>query len=77
MPKLNCPFCGAPETERLVMDERLVVVFPCMFSPVLEASAKEERQRVEAATIIPADFADGRGCLRTAFISVIRGNARC
>lgn len=42
MPKLNCPFCGAPETERLVMDERLVVVFPCMFSPVLDASAKEE-----------------------------------
>lgn len=41
MVELNCPFCGAREVERLRMEEKLVVVFPCMFSPVLDGVASE------------------------------------
>ena len=57
MVKLTCPFCGAAETERLRVEERLVVVFPCMFSPVLDGEAKEE-----ALPALLAEYAkDGGG----------------
>ncbi|MCI4336385.1 MAG: hypothetical protein L3K17_04200 [Thermoplasmata archaeon] len=31
-----CPFCGAPETERLDLDGRRFLVFRCMFSPQVD-----------------------------------------
>lgn len=33
---LRCPFCGAPETERLLVEGRRVLIFSCQFSPVLD-----------------------------------------
>ena len=33
---LRCPFCGAPETERLRVEGRRVLIFACLFSPVVD-----------------------------------------
>lgn len=33
---LRCPFCGAPETERLLVEGRRVLIFSCLFSPVVD-----------------------------------------
>ncbi|MGA7923654.1 MAG: hypothetical protein WCA77_06730 [Thermoplasmata archaeon] len=29
----TCPFCGSPETDRIVMDGERFLVFRCMFTP--------------------------------------------
>lgn len=39
--KLRCPFCGAPETERFEMEGRRIIVFPCLFSPVVPLDLPE------------------------------------
>lgn len=33
---LTCPFCGRPEAERLVMEDRMAILFPCMFTPTVD-----------------------------------------
>lgn len=33
---LHCPFCGAAETERLLVEGRRVLIFACLFSPVVD-----------------------------------------
>jgi hypothetical protein len=33
---LSCPFCGAPETERLDVEGHRFLVFRCMFTPEVE-----------------------------------------
>jgi hypothetical protein len=33
---LACPFCGAPETERLDLEGHRFLVFRCMFTPEVE-----------------------------------------
>ena len=33
---LACPFCGAPETERIDLEGRRFLVFRCMFTPEVE-----------------------------------------
>jgi len=35
---LDCPFCGAPETERIDLEGRRFLVFRCMFTPEVEPS---------------------------------------
>jgi hypothetical protein len=35
---LLCPFCGAPETDRLTVEGRRFLVFRCMFTPEVEAT---------------------------------------
>lgn len=49
MAKLLCPFCGAAEAERLEVEEKLVVIFPCMFSPLLDLSVPEEGRQAALA----------------------------
>ncbi|MCI4321899.1 MAG: hypothetical protein L3K18_06055 [Thermoplasmata archaeon] len=39
---LHCPFCGAPESDRIEIEGRRFVVFPCVFTPELDASLSEE-----------------------------------
>jgi hypothetical protein len=46
---LLCPFCGAAEQERLPIEDKLVVIFPCMFSPVLAAGLSEEQLKAAVA----------------------------
>ena len=30
---LTCPFCGAPETDRIDMEGSRILIFGCLFSP--------------------------------------------
>lgn len=39
---LTCPFCGAPETERLDVEGRRFLVFRCMFTPEVDPTLRDE-----------------------------------
>ncbi len=49
---LACPFCGAPETERIDLEGRRFLVFRCMFTPEVEPSLTE----AEIAGLLAARF---------------------
>jgi hypothetical protein len=38
---LSCPFCGAPETERIDLEGKRFLVFRCMFTPQVEPSLSD------------------------------------
>ena len=38
---LACPFCGAPETERVDIEGRRFLVFRCMFTPEVDPTLTE------------------------------------
>ncbi len=38
---LSCPFCGASESERIDLDGRRFIVFPCMFTPEVDPALDE------------------------------------
>ncbi|MCI4320379.1 MAG: hypothetical protein L3J87_02830 [Thermoplasmata archaeon] len=39
--KVQCPFCGAPETERINMEGHRFLVFSCMFTPEVDPALDE------------------------------------
>ncbi|MGP8135326.1 MAG: hypothetical protein ACLQD8_04185 [Thermoplasmata archaeon] len=39
---LTCPFCGAPESERIDIEGQRFVVFPCMFTPAVDPRIPEK-----------------------------------
>jgi len=47
---LNCPFCGAPETERLDVEGQRFLIFGCLFTPRVdpELSDAEIDERLRA-----------------------------
>ena len=49
---LACPFCGAPETERLDLEGKRFLVFRCMFTPEVEPSLSDG----EIAELLVARF---------------------
>jgi len=53
---LTCPFCGAPETDRIDLEGRRFLVFRCMFTPEVEPALADE----EIARLLTAEFG-GRG----------------
>jgi hypothetical protein len=58
---LACPFCGAPETERLDLEGRRFLVFRCMFTPEVDPSLSD----AEIADRLATGFgADGRAYFR-------------
>lgn len=38
---LACPFCGAPETDRLDLEGRRFLVFQCLFTPEVDPALGE------------------------------------
>jgi hypothetical protein len=38
---LRCPFCGAPETDRLDLEGQRFLVFQCMFTPSVGPSLSD------------------------------------
>jgi hypothetical protein len=52
---LNCPFCGAAETERLEIDGSRYVIFPCMFTPRVEAGLTDPEIAERLARLVGAD----------------------
>jgi hypothetical protein len=58
---LSCPFCGAPETERIDLEGKRFLVFRCMFTPEVEPSLND----AEIAERLSARFGtDGREFFR-------------
>jgi hypothetical protein len=49
---LSCPFCGAPETDRVDLDGRRFLVFRCMFTPEVDPALTEP----EIATLLATKF---------------------
>lgn len=39
---LHCPFCGVEEADRIDLEGRRFVVFPCMFTPEVDPTLSEE-----------------------------------
>jgi hypothetical protein len=39
---LACPFCGAPETDRFVLEGRRFLVFRCLFTPEVASTLGDE-----------------------------------
>lgn len=39
---LACPFCGAPETDRIDLEGHRFLVFRCLFSPEVDPGADDE-----------------------------------
>ncbi len=39
---LTCPFCGAPESDRLELDGHRFIVFPCLFTPEVDPTLTDE-----------------------------------
>ncbi|MCI4317472.1 MAG: hypothetical protein L3J96_02950 [Thermoplasmata archaeon] len=37
-----CPFCGAPESDRIELEGRRFLIFPCMFTPEVDPAYSEE-----------------------------------
>jgi hypothetical protein len=40
---LTCPFCGAPETDRIDLEGTRFLVFRCQFSPQVDPAWDDER----------------------------------
>jgi len=52
---LNCPFCGAPETERLDIEGSRYLIFRCMFTPRIEAGLTDPEIAERLARIVGPD----------------------
>ncbi len=52
---LNCPFCGAPETERLDVEGSRFVIFGCMFTPQVEPGLSDEEIDDRLRAIVGSD----------------------
>ncbi len=39
---LVCPFCGAPETDRIDLEGKRFLVFRCMFTPEVEPGLSDD-----------------------------------
>jgi hypothetical protein len=39
---LHCPFCGVEESDRLDIDGKRFVVFPCLFTPEVDPALSDE-----------------------------------
>ncbi|MGI0131671.1 MAG: hypothetical protein ACREDK_01030 [Thermoplasmata archaeon] len=52
---LTCPFCGAPETDRIELEGRRFLVFRCMFTPEVDRTLDDS----QIAEHLRANFAPG------------------
>jgi len=55
MAVLSCPFCGAVETERLEIEGARFVIFPCMFTPRVEAGLTDPEIAERLASLVGPD----------------------
>jgi hypothetical protein len=72
---LDCPFCGAPETERIDIDGRRFLVFRCMFTPEVEPGLTEREVNDLLATRFGAKGSDYfRGTCDRLHVYVTKGD---
>jgi hypothetical protein len=53
---LRCPFCGAPESDRFMLEGRRFLVFPCQFTPEFDPALDD----AAIARHLSEDFGPGR-----------------
>ncbi len=58
--KLRCPFCGQEESERAIIEGQRLIIFPCMFSPLVDANLPEE----ELGTYLHENYGGDPGYFR-------------
>ena len=72
---LSCPFCGARETERLEIEGARFVIFPCMFSPRIEAGLSDGEIAERLARLVGPDrSAYFRGTCDVLHVYVTKGD---
>lgn len=47
---LSCPFCGAPETDRIDLEGSRILIFRCLFSPPVDPALSEADLEMELRT---------------------------
>jgi hypothetical protein len=52
---LSCPFCGAPETERLEIEGSRYLIFRCMFTPKVEDGLTDPEIAERLARVVGPD----------------------
>jgi hypothetical protein len=52
---MECPFCGAAETDRFDLEGKRYLVFRCMFTPAVDPTATD----TEIAAQLRREYADG------------------
>ena len=52
---LTCPFCGAPETERLDVEGRRFLIFGCMFTPRVDADLSDDEIADRLRAVVGTD----------------------
>jgi len=55
-PRTVCPFCGAGESDRIDLEGRRFLVYPCLFTPEVDPSLSDDELR----TRLTSEYA-GRG----------------
>lgn len=69
-----CPFCGAPETDRIDLEGQRFVVFRCLFTPAVDPSLGEEALAEHLRSTYPAgDATYFRGICDRLHLHVTRG----
>lgn len=69
-----CPFCGALESDRIDLDGRRFLVFPCLFTPAVDPALSEEALAAHlAATYRKGDPAFFRGMCDRLHVYVTKG----
>ncbi len=58
--RLRCPFCGKEETERALVEGKLLVIFPCMFSPLTDPGMSDS----EIQAHLDAEYGNDPGYFR-------------
>jgi hypothetical protein len=73
---LSCPFCGAPETDRIDMEGTRILVFRCLFSPEVPPGMPD----AELSELLRSSYSQGgpayfRGVCDRLHLHVTRGAA--
>jgi hypothetical protein len=53
---LHCPFCGQLESDRIDIDGRRFLVFPCQFTPEVDPTLRDD----QLAALLTKEY-EGRG----------------
>jgi hypothetical protein len=70
----SCPFCGAPETDRIDLDGRRFLIFRCLFTPTVDPALDEAALAEHlAATYRAGDPAYFRGVCDRLHLYVTKG----
>jgi hypothetical protein len=71
---LNCPFCGAPETDDFTLEGHRFLVFRCLFSPEVEPGLTDAEIRERLRDVAARGPAYFRGTCDRLHLYVTKGD---